>query len=459
MTTTFGSPWISIIAAIAALYATVLLCSRRGSMGFPVAYMANLLLLHVPGAYAYTVAGDRYGDLFMGRATPVGMELTAIGAACFVGGLWFARRKLVGTEIRRLNTDPKFVTFCLVGGWLFAFGLTPLRGIPSLGAAIVFGSSVWMIGVMLGMDRAFADRRWDKVLLWLLAMLVYPAVVLIFGGFLSYGSAAIIIVLSFAMVRARRRWIALALMPVLFFFGISVFVNYFEQRTFLRGVLWSEANFEERVDALKQAFSGFKLFDPNDEQQVAALSMRLNQNAFVGVAARRLDRGDLQYFRGRSFYEGLEALVPRALWADKPVYGGSPGIVIEVTGLRLNQDTSWGVGNVLEFYVNFGYWSLTIGFLLLGWAIGRLDIIGYRRLSTGRLADSLVVILPGIALIQPNGSLVEITGGAAAALIAALFWRHVWRQVAGQKIRQSVIRHSQLRPAAPNSRVAGRRYR
>lgn len=440
--------WLPITVCLTAFFATFLLCRRGGSLGLPVAFVVNLLLIHVPGAYAYGVAGQIYRSLFLGTATLTGFRLSALATGCFVAGVWLARRSRTAADPAPSRIDPIFVRFCLIGGWLFAFGLTPLRAIPSLGAALVFGSSIWMVGVMLGMTEALEQRRLLRQLLWIVALLVYPATVLIFGGFLSYGTTAVMIVLSYLVVRARRAWLALAIAPLLCYLGISLFVNYFEQRTFLRSVLWSEAGFEQRVDALGQAFSGFKLFDPYDRGHVRALALRLNQNMFVGVAATRLERGDIEYYHGRSVYEGAIALIPRALWQDKPVYGGSPAVVSEVTGWHLNKKTSWGVGNVLEFYLSYGYWSLVAGFVLLGWAIGRLDVLGYRRLASGRLGDALIFILPGIALIQPNGSLVEIMGGAAAALVAAFGWRYAWSLLDARRVP--------LRPSAPPAHLPRR---
>jgi hypothetical protein len=69
---------------------------------------------------------------------------------------------------------------------------------------------------------------------------------------------------------------------------------------------------------------------------------------------------------------------------------------------------------------------VVIGFLILGWLIGMLDLkaaVAEQRGDPGRL---ILFFLPCIALIQPNGSLVEITGGPAAALVAAYAWKWVW---------------------------------
>jgi hypothetical protein len=133
------------------------------------------------------------------------------------------------------------------------------------------------------------------------------------------------------------------------------------------------------------------------------------------------------------------ALIPRAIWPSKPVFGGSPKIVSEMTGLTLDEDTSFGVGNVMEFYINFGMSSLVVGFLLLGATIGWLDVRAFQLIRSGRPADALVFFLPCVALIQPNGSIVELAGGAAAAVVAALGWRGLWRRVYRSRPRSAAV--------------------
>ena len=101
-------------------------------------------------------------------------------------------------------------------------------------------------------------------------------------------------------------------------------------------------------------------------------------------------------------------------------------MVAEITGLQLNEDTSWGVGNVMEFYINFGIPGVVVGFLGLGWLLGTLDLgaaVAERRADFKSL---IMFFLPSVAMIDPNGSIVEITGGASAALLAAFGWRWGW---------------------------------
>src|ERR1700730_10969249 len=210
-------------------------------------------------------------------------------------------------------------------------------------------------------------------------------------------------------------------------------VNYYANRKAIRDAVWGGATLEQRIDAVMGMFT-FELFDPNNREHLDALDERLNQNFFVGRAAQRIEQGQVDYLYGRSVWEALLSLVPRALWPDKPVFGGSPKIVSEMTGLVLSETTSWGVGQVMEFYINFGIFGLVAGFLLLGWCLGTLDRKAAAAEIRGDLGQVILFFLPGVALIEPIGSMVELTGGAAAALIAAYGWKWAWRQWAGEPL-------------------------
>ncbi|MGH6957221.1 MAG: hypothetical protein ACREEW_11215, partial [Caulobacteraceae bacterium] len=77
---------VSILVCTVALPLLVYVLRRGGlSLGLPLAYLGQLLLIHVPGALAHVVGGVRlYGDGFVA----IGIGITAVGVACFVVGVW-----------------------------------------------------------------------------------------------------------------------------------------------------------------------------------------------------------------------------------------------------------------------------------------------------------------------------------------------------------------------------------
>ena len=439
--------WVCLGALLCLLW---LLRRDRVSLGLPIAYLYSLLLIHLPGALAHVIGRD---FLLHSDLVDIAMRYTTLGVICFVLGCWWARSSAIHRVPMRTDLDrPRFWWFCFIGGLVLSFGVSHLYDIPSFNALGDKGSAIWMLGVLLGLRNAFqrGDRR--SIAIWICALMVFPLVMLLFAGFLSGGSAAIIIVCAALTVSTRNYWRVLVGIVVFTYMSLSVFVNYYEHRTELRKEVWGGAPLEVRINTVVDTFTNLQLFDPYDRQHLADLDERLNQNYFVGLAARRIERGQAEYLKGESLWESLLALVPRVFWPEKPVYGGSPQIVAKMTGLHFNSQTSMGVGNVMELQVNFGYPGIVVGFFVLGWAIGKLDLKAATAERQGDLGGAILFFLPCVAMIQPVGSIVEITGGPAAALVAAYLWSRLWTR---RFERQPVVRNSlstQL-PASPHTRT------
>ena len=417
--------FLIFICLAAFLWMLGLLRRDRVSLGLPIAYLYSLLLIHVPGALAH-IAGRDF--LFHSDLIEIGMRFTALGSMCFVAGVWLARFSTPRMTIRREANRHRFWWFCLLGGWSLIYGLSPLYQIPSVSAAVGKGGGIWMLGVMLGLRTACQRGDHKRIGLWLGALMVYPVLMLLLGGFLSYGSAAIIIVCAELTISTRSYWQVVVGITVFVFLSLSIFVTYYQHRNDIREQVWGGAPLEARIDSVIDTVRDFELLDPTNRMHLIALDQRLNQNYFVGLAARRIQLGLADYLVGDSVRQGLLALVPRILWPDKPVFAGSPQIVSKMTGLHLSHTTSFGVGNVMEFQINFGIPGVVIGFFVLGWLIGMLDLKAAVAEARGDLGGMILFFLPCVALIQPNGSLVELFSGSAAALVGAFAWNLAWKR-------------------------------
>src|SRR3990172_2367047 len=265
----------SIVVCLVAFWALVWTLRRdRVSFGLPIAYLFGLLLIHVPGAFAHLVGGDvlQNSDL-----TELGIRFTAIGAIFFVAGVWLARGSFVAVPAHRTADRHRFWLFCLMGGWFFTYGLSWLGQIPSVGAAVEEGGAVWMLGVLLGLRAALTRRDLMSTWLWLGALAVYPVLMLLLGGFLSYGSAAAILVLSSLAISVRsyvRVAVGILVVALLAFNG---FLNYFQHRNDIRDAVWGGAGLGERVDVSLNVVREFQWFDPSNETQLISLDQRLNQ--------------------------------------------------------------------------------------------------------------------------------------------------------------------------------------
>ena len=435
-----------IFVCLAAFIALLFILRRdRVSLGLPIAYLYSLLLIHVPGAFAH-IAGRDF--LLNSDLVELAMGFTAVGSICFVAGVWLASRSAPRVSFCPDVDRPHFWRFCLLGGWACIYGLSPLYVIASVSAAVEKGGGIWMLGVMLGLRAACQRADLKRIGIWLGALMVYPVLMLLLGGFLSYGSAAVILVCSALSVSTRSNWRVLVGIAVFGFLSLSIFVTYFQHRENIRDQVWGGRPLEARIDSVIDTVKDFEWLDPTNRTHLIALDKRLNQNYFVGLAARRIQDGQVGYLEGESVWEGLQALVPRAFWPEKPVYAGSPQIVSKMTGLVLSRDTSFGVGNVMEFQINFGIPGVVVGFFALGWLIRALDLKAAIAEQRGELGNVILFFLPCVALIQPNGSLVEIFSGCAAALVGAFVWNFIWKRFV---IRDSTV--PKLRPMRVPNRI------
>jgi hypothetical protein len=133
-----------------------------------------------------------------------------------------------------------------------------------------------------------------------------------------------------------------------------------------------------------------------------------------------LDSGMADFAQGSTFVDAAVAMVPRALWPDKPVIAGSGDLVSDYTGITFAAGTSVGVGQVLEAYVNFGRTGVVATFLALGLIISYLDRRASIYLRRGQLLKFLKLYLPGLGLLQVGGAFSEATSTAAAALLVVI---------------------------------------
>jgi hypothetical protein len=172
---------------------------------------------------------------------------------------------------------------------------------------------------------------------------------------------------------------------------------------------------------IDETISTFEFFDPFNPAHLARIDDRMNQSALVGSAVVHLQETG-GYANGETLFDAVLALIPRALWPDKPITAGSGDLVARFTGLNFETGggkTSVGIGAVMEFYINFGTAGVVGGFMILGILVTALDVLALERLENVDLNGFVLFYLPGLAFIQIGGQLVEVTAGAAASLAVA----------------------------------------
>jgi hypothetical protein len=420
--------WSALLVAL-----TAFAIGRRGNGGaLALAYFLGLSLIHVPGVLPFLDLGTSRGD---GEETRLGFEMTIIGMAAFVVGAILARRTAkLGTSSRAEAPRRRARVFEYLAWRIFAVGiaayfiLLPLSSlVPSATSVVSAFATLLIIGlwlVLYGAAKA-ADQRRTLATLAILPLL--PLATLVTGGFLGYGIYWMLSVITFLFVIARQRiWFYLVAVPAVFL-GLSLFVTYMGQRGGIRELVWYEqASLFDRLDRVSAIVTDFQLLDLESAKHVAALDDRLNQNILVGVAVGRIESGWAEFAYGATV--PLWALIPRAVWPDKPTVGGGGEVVSDFTGIRFAGGTSVGAGQVLEFYINFGVWGLVFGFLGLGFVLMRLDQGIMRALAADDTGGLLLRAMPGLTLLTPGGNLLEVLVAFVAAFVGAhlILWLNLF---------------------------------
>ena len=202
------------------------------------------------------------------------------------------------------------------------------------------------------------------------------------------------------------------------YFGFCTFMTYMRDRSDIREEVWDEdSSFAQRFDRLKTTFTKFEFVDLTDQDQLERIEGRLNQNDLVGRAVSTLDSGAVDYADGETFRWAAMSIVPRIFWPSKPVTACSPDIVSYFTGLYFASGTSVGIGQVMEGYINFGTAGVVALLICFGAVLGVIDVEAAKKLKSRDTLGFAAWFVPGIGLLQPGGSLVEVTATVAASIV------------------------------------------
>jgi hypothetical protein len=401
---------------------------RPGSAGLPLAYFLGLSLIHVPGAF-FCLDSEWSDDLTVWTRT--GFEQTIIGMAAFLVGVVIARlpagfmprsvQPYAPQTLSCMNLDAvnRLALLYVSVGLIMYFVLNRfISMIPSAGAIAGSLGSLIIIGICLRLWAARESSNTGRFWSTLAFLPMLPLGTTVLGGFLGYGTTWVLTILSFLFSGAKRRAPYLLLAPAVVFLGLSIFVNYWAARNDIRRLVWYQpAGLSERLQRIVVMFDNFEWLDLSSAKHRDAITERMNQNWLVGVAVNRLDSGQVDFASGATLGNMLLGLIPRAIWLDKPAVGGSGSLVHDLTGIEFAEGTSVGVGQVMEFYANFGTWSVIGGFLIYGWLLGRTDLRVIGCLRSGDQKGYVFWFSIAVAMLFPGGSLLETFVGAASGAV------------------------------------------
>lgn len=317
----------------------------------------------------------------------------------FVG--WFTASlsipKTVGAS--RYTVDVKLPIAYISLGVFNQLILTRTIGkLPSINALVASANSLIVVGMALWCWQAFQDGGRVLLIRRFSLTLLLPAFSLLGQGFMSFGTSALMVALMFVaqIYRPRRHMIVAFSCMVLV--GLSFYVNYMRDRNEIRMLVWGGADFSERMARVWETVSTTQMLDLSNSQHVEAINDRINQTVMLGTAVAYLNSNDA-FLGGSTIVDGLLAVIPRALWPNKPMSAGSMGLVGQMTGIDFAAGTSVGIGFVMELYGNFGRWGVVLGYALFGFALHWLDVRAGRFLREQDWLGFCEPFLAGLAMV------------------------------------------------------------
>ncbi len=425
---------ITLVLAFLLLLVLIFLSSKSSkapAVGITVIYFFGLFNNSVPGASLLLIDWYEYLPKYQ---TYTGFIATFIGASAFTLGAVlvhvFAR---TGDFKKRIDID-QITTITIEKFAMMLFGMSVAAQL----LIIVFGAiaSISAILSALTLLTTFACYLW----LWLskigfksklvlgFSLLAYPAFMLLGGGFLGHGITFITSITIFLLVNKRPNGLVFVLIPVAAFAAFSFSVSYLVARTEFREVIWDSSNLDQRFTALNRLIDQFEWFDSDKQDHLRMIDIRMNQNWLVGVAIESVETGRTEINNGASLADAAVAWIPRAIWADKPVSGGSGNLVSDITGIEFNKETSIGVSHWLELYANFGIAGLFIGMFIVGVTVRYIDLNAGQALKHANVGKFIFMVFLGSAFLNTLGSFAETISSLAANTLAAILVLYVLNQ-------------------------------
>ena len=417
------------MGAVAIIFFIQLRKQSNGS-GLSLAYLINLWLIHWVASAIYALPW--YSNYTLNDVI-AGLEQSTYAVVAFSAG-YVLYTFIHGISSKQLPDEPTSLSekkyrisdagqtnlYIGIGLICFFLGNSSLANLPSATSLVTSAANLAVIGLMLKAWLAWLSGNRLAFWFWALSSSIFPLLTILIQGFIGFGTFSAIMVLTFIARFYRPRW-KLAVMGIAaVYLGLSIYVTYMRDRNDIRETVWGGQSYGARIDQLKTTFSQFEIFDINNDKHLELIDLRLNQNALVGAAVNHIDAGRQEFANGETLIDAVIALIPRFIWPDKGVAAGSGDLVSKFTGFTFPEDTSVGVGQVMEFYINFGQWGVIIGFMSLGLIIALIDNGAGRCLATSDWPNFVCWYLPGMTLLYVGGSLVEVTAGAAASLIVAV---------------------------------------
>lgn len=338
-------------------------------------------------------------------------------------------QKLVPITIRKQVDPMRLALIYIVTGLVSYFILDPTLGsIPTLNTFMQGLYRLFPAGLILGLLFTETSLQRSTYIrpLFITLLLIWPFVDIIRGGFLGFGLFIIIAVLGFLLMRVTN-FVRLGIVGVVIgYIILSVMVTYFINRGEIRGAVWGGAEFDARIEVVGSSFlEDFQWFDLENILHLQVIDVRLNLNYFTGLAVQRLNAGLIDYEHGQTIFESFVAVIPRAIWADKPIIAGGSTLVANYTGLNFSSATTFAIGYVMDLYVNYSVFGVIGGFLIIGVLLRLLGSGIETALNQQQYIRFAPLAVVGFGICSVGNDLDFLVGTSVSAFISISFYNYL----------------------------------
>lgn len=406
--------------------------SSRVNSGIVIFYVATISSIHLLGPIVFLLP---WYDSPKYWSTLLGFEQATYSIIGFFGGYllisFFTDRIMRRKSLQSYDLDPERLSrnslmfskipliYLLSGLGLFGLMGTVLGGLSTVRSILSIGPVLMTAATCVACYQALKEQEGVRLKRWLLFAGTFPFLSVITTGFFGLGAYMTLRVFLFVsrFVKNKKKIILFGL--IFAYLGLSFFQVYMRDRRELREIVWGGGSVGAAAAQFSKSFMNFEFFNPLNNRHLDVINSRLNQNILVGAAVRYLDSTD-KFARGETLWYAVIALVPRAIWAEKPITAGGSKLVTQYTGVKFDKQTSVGLGLVMEQYINFGTIGVLLGFFVIGAVVTFIDFWAGYHLLTENYSKFVVWFLPGLAILNIEGTLFEVSATAAASLIVGI---------------------------------------
>jgi hypothetical protein len=391
--------------------------------GLAIACWFQLWLIHWIGGAVYVLSNYSSQDRTVAL---IGFTVTGYAVAgLLIGNVLLApflfRSQPAGQQsFRPIDSSGPGFMYVIIGLGLYFVTSRVLPRISGTDAIISSGFRLAIAGFCLWWLARWQAGQKRRAWIVLASAAVVPFFTVSLDGFMGYGVIFLMCLACFVAVFYRPRWHMLVVAPAALLVGISLYPAYLSVRSNIRHAVWGGASYGERLEKMALIAGEYQWFDPDNPAHLRAIDMRLNQNILVGHSVNHLESGAVEYGEGETLWNAMIALIPRAIWPGKPQYAGSGPLVTRFTGIKFAGETSVGIGQVMELYVNFGDLGVFIGFTVLGLLLGFFDLQAGMALRTGQWKQFAFWFVVGLSFLQVGGNFAEATSSAAGSAMLCL---------------------------------------